>query len=299
LMPELVSIDEFNPENFLQRVIQSEIENKYLIDMNLDQELNINDILDLYSSIFRLLMDTLQNLMHIGPSRFVPNRYSNFVDFGTLNYRFNKNTIWNNLAHDARSRESINYWLASNKKLRTPYEIDYIEYYQKSPDALDIDIGETLRQTILRDKRTNTVVSLADVGYGVSQILPILLSALSSRNKIFSIEQPELHVHPALQAELGDVFVNSLRRGNSFILETHSEHILLRLLRRIKETTLGKLSTEPEKQLFKDQLSIIYVDAERDMKQSEIVRIRVNELGELVDDWPGGFFPERIEEVFI
>jgi AAA15 family ATPase/GTPase len=77
----------------------------------------------------------------------------------------------------------------------------------------------------------------------VSQVLPVLVAAYASQGSILAMEQPEIHLHPALQAELGDVFIESALgpRGNTFILETHSEHLILRLLRRIRETTNGEL----------------------------------------------------------
>ena len=81
---------------------------------------------------------------------------------------------------------------------------------------------DQLRDLVLIDKRTNTPVSHRDIGIGISQVLPILVSAYASAEKILAIEQPEIHLHPALQAELGDVFIESALGGrrNTFILET-------------------------------------------------------------------------------
>ena len=59
---------------------------------------------------------------------------------------------------------------------------------------------------------------------GVSQILPVLVHAYASQRKLIAIEQPEIHIHPKLQAELGDVFIESALgdNQNTFLLETHS-----------------------------------------------------------------------------
>ena len=68
--------------------------------------------------------------------------------------------------------------------------------------------SESLQQLVLMDKRTGTPVSHRDVGIGVSQVLPVLVSAYASNNKLVAIEQPEIHLHPALQAELATSFWN-------------------------------------------------------------------------------------------
>lgn len=66
--------------------------------------------------------------------------------------------------------------------------------------------------------------------------------ALDGKKRLIAIEQPELHIHPRLQAAIGDLFVESIQKnGHRFIIETHSEHLILRLLRRIRETEKGKL----------------------------------------------------------
>jgi hypothetical protein len=155
---------------------------------------------------------------------------------------------------------------------------------------------EGINYLILVDKRTNTVVSHRDVGIGVSQVLPVLVSAYSFNDEVIAMEQPELHLHPALQAELGDVFIESaIERKNTFILETHSEHLILRLLRRIRETTDGELS-QGLSPLTPDDICILYIKPSQ--KGSEIIKIPVTEDGEFKEKWPDGFFAERAEELF-
>ena len=147
------------------------------------------------------------------------------------------------------------------------------------------------------DKRTNTPVSHRDIGIGISQVLPVLVSAYASAEKILAIEQPEIHLHPALQAELGDVFIESALGGrrNTFILETHSEHLILRIMRRMRDTVQGTLP-DGLPPVHPEDVAILYVQP-RD--SAAIVRLlELDEEGELLDPWPGGFFEEGFRERF-
>jgi predicted ATPase len=86
------------------------------------------------------------------------------------------------------------------------------------------------------DARSPEVV-ITDVGFGVSQILPVItLCYYVPRGSILLIEQPEIHLHPKVQAGLADVFIDAIKtRDIQIILESHSEHLLRRLQRRMAE----------------------------------------------------------------
>jgi predicted ATPase len=152
-------------------------------------------------------------------------------------------------------------------------------------------------ELVLFDLRSKTAVTHRDVGIGISQVLPILVHAYASKNKLIAIEQPEIHLHPALQAELGDLFIESAlgENRNHFILETHSEHLILRLLRRIRETKRNKLP-EGKRPLRAEDVSILYVAPEE--QGSRVLVMNVNEHGKLTNNWPEGFFEERLAELF-
>ncbi len=84
------------------------------------------------------------------------------------------------------------------------------------------------REIQLVATRADLPVRTSDIGVGISQLLPVVVAALDpDRPAITAIEQPELHVHPRLQVELGDLFAEQAARGNVFLIETHSEHLLL------------------------------------------------------------------------
>jgi hypothetical protein len=149
------------------------------------------------------------------------------------------------------------------------------------------DRGEKIYDLVLMDKRTKTPVSHRDVGIGVSQVIPILVSCYGLSDSLIAIEQPEIHLHPKLQAELGSVFAESIKPpyNNRFVLETHSEHLILRLQRLIRE---GQLNPE--------DISVIYVDS--DQEGSQCLELRLDEEGDFIDEWPDGFFEDDFKEIF-
>ncbi len=148
----------------------------------------------------------------------------------------------------------------------------------------------------LVDKRTETQVTHRDVGIGISQVLPVLVSAYGSSDLIVAIEQPEIHLHPALQAELADVFIDSAlgERKNTFLLETHSEHLILRVMRRMRDTVRGKRGDAPP--VRPEDVAVLFV--EPTTKGSIVHELRLKPDGSLLDPWPGGFFEEGFGELF-
>lgn len=149
----------------------------------------------------------------------------------------------------------------------------------------------------LIDTATSVSANIRDIGFGFSQVLPIIVQTLTAERKTLLIEQPELHLHPALQAELGDLFINAAlgEQKNTFIIETHSEHLILRLLRRIRETSEGKL-TDSVLPITPEQISVLYIQSGKDGAQ--IMNLEVTEDGDFMDPWPDGFFTEREKELF-
>lgn len=158
---------------------------------------------------------------------------------------------------------------------------------------------KTIEELIIKDLRTDTTVSHRDIGVGISQVLPVLVSAYSSENTVILIEQPELHLHPALQSEIADVFIETALKENhnTYIIETHSEHLLLRIMRRIRETTNNELP-EGVTPIKSDDVQILFVMPAQNVSGSIIKKIDLNEEGELIDEWPGGFFEESYKERF-
>jgi len=275
----------------------------------------------------------LSRLHYLGPLRSYPPRHLAFAQHHDPNRFAGGGYAWDVVRETETVREKVNKWLGDKNKLSTPYEltlrhlltiddleVDYsnriaeLETKFAEEGSLDWDLFyeiqntlnvlkskesqfSNLKELILVDKRTNTIVSHRDVGIGVSQVLPVLVTAFASKEEVLAIEQPEIHLHPALQAELGDVFIASAlgERRNSFILETHSEHLILRILRRIRETTEGNLPNGLVP-ITPEDVQVVY--AKPTTKGTVLHNLPVSAEGEFLEKWPDGFFPERAEELF-
>jgi predicted ATPase len=111
----------------------------------------------------------------------------------------------------------------------------------KLADSLDVkDIAKRLNlfEVDITGAGRGTTANLADVGFGVSQVLPVLIQGLLTRSGgIYLVQQPEIHLHPDAQAGLADFFIYLASYGVITVVETHSEYLLLRLRRRLAEGT--------------------------------------------------------------
>ncbi len=149
----------------------------------------------------------------------------------------------------------------------------------------------------LHDEKNDIDVEPHDIGVGVSQTIPVVVGAIEDNCSIFAVEQPELHVHPAVQCNMGDLFIREAIGDNEnnrvFLLETHSEHLVLRIMRRMRETFEDTLPPGIPS-ITPDDVSIILVEV---VEGRTIMReMPLNERGELVKAWPGGFFEEGLRE---
>jgi predicted ATPase len=127
--------------------------------------------------------------------------------------------------------------------------------------------------------------NLKDVGVGVSQVIPVIVAALFAQpGHIVIVEEPESHLHPLAQSQLAELFSEVSRaRRVQFIVETHSEHLLTRLQRRVAEQKIP----------MKD-LAMYFV--ERKEKGAELSPLQLDEYGD-ISNWPSNFFGDEMGDI--
>ena len=240
-----------------------------------------------------LLKEYLRRIIYIGPLRDYPERVYSYSGNIPSNVGKSGKYTPDILMKKPELVNKVNDWFAR-------FEIGY---------KLNVDsLKRNLFALTLTDTKTGYEVSPKDVGFGIGQLLPIIVQGIISEDKILLIEQPEIHIHPRLQAEFGSFVAEMASRndkepnlvtdegyGNQFIIETHSEHLILRLLRLIRDTTNGELQ-KGEKPLRPEDVAVIY--AKPTEHGTELIELRISEDGDFIDKWPDGFFTEREKELF-
>jgi predicted ATPase len=138
--------------------------------------------------------------------------------------------------------------------------------------------------------------NICDVGFGCSQVLPVIVGGFNtfhfpfpgfygSSGPIFVVQEPEIHLHPDAQAELGTFFVNLAKQNGQLFIETHSDNLILRVQRHVAE---GEIDASCIRVFFVQDLD----------GTKRVTDIDLNEEGVFTKPWPGGFFPQRQQESF-
>ena len=243
-----------------------------------------------------LLREQLRKLRYIGPLRRIPRRGFDVSLTKSEAAWSDGMAAWETLISGPQGLlDNCSEWMSGPDKLGTGYSI-------VRSQVQEFDLGEPEPKAIGRARSRMALVDAAglphqpqDVGVGISQVLPVVVAAQDGTAGIVCVEQPELHVHPAVQVGLGDLFIDgALSKGLSFLIETHSEHLILRLLRRIREAAEQDVSVET---LVTPDLAGVYYLSKED---GHIVatEIPINAKGDFDKSWPRGFFEERGPELF-
>ncbi|MBI6685083.1 DUF3696 domain-containing protein [Pseudomonas viridiflava] len=245
----------------------------------------------------QLLRDQLRKLRYIGPLRTIPTR--------GFDVSLSKNEAawsdgmagWEKLLTGSQDLvERVSDWMASPEKLGTGYSVSRKPYQEFDPSVpVPLPLGPVRRRVKLVDT-ADLAHQPQDVGVGISQVLPVVVAAQDGSASVVCIEQPELHIHPRVQVGLGDLFIDgALNQELSFLIETHSEHLILRLLRRIREAAEAP-GLVVGQSLTPEMVGVYYLT--RQDGAVVVNEIPITLEGEFDTPWPHGFFDERGAELF-
>lgn len=201
-------------------------------------------------------------IQHIRPLRANPQRYYVIDDEKLTPYAstLDGDRLIEILRDNETVKEKVNDWLKKyNLSIKIEQSEDVIHHIKIVQDNVELDIP--------------------DVGFGISQILPILVQAYCSpKNTITIIEQPEIHLHPILQADVADLLRQSASIEKPIIVETHSEYFLRRIRRRVAT-----------KEMSSSDVSIYLLSGKtKDRDYTEMKRLDMSETGTF--EWPSDYY---------
>lgn len=218
--------------------------------------------------------DKLTTISYLGPLRIHPARlYAPKGDHSGSVGKSGENAARLIYEKSPDIGEAINDWF---KQFEIPYKL--------TAEDIGNEVTGSVISLQLEDLRTKVIVGPSDVGFGIGQLLPILVEGVVRKDSTICVEQPEIHLHPRLQAHLANFMIETSKH-NQWIVETHSESLILRIQKKIKEKAIDP-----------NHVSIIYVEATP--AGSRVLEIPMDRDGDFMVDWPDGFFDERFKEVF-
>lgn len=217
----------------------------------------------------------LNQLNHVGPLRAAPKHYyvldkDHYLDFIDSS---DPETCVEILKNKPETKEFVNEWL---------------DKFHFTVDVSESESNEEMINHLIVEQDEN-MLNIPEVGFGVSQILPILIQChFADTDSLTMIEQPEIHLHPKMQAELANLFAKVVADKNKkLIIESHSEYMLRRLRRLMAE----------KQQLTPEEVAIYYFERKNSDKGKDYISVRrleINETGAF--DWPGDFYATEMED---
>ena len=231
---------------------------------------------EIFSGLEGAFENLFSRILYLGPLREYPRRYYPWEGDHPIGIgQYGERTTAALLSGRIRRLpidEQIPKWLQ---------KLELIDSYDVQPVS---DTGGDY-ELLVKQHKGGPDVPLTDVGFGVSQVLPVLiLCYYAPKGSILILEQPEAHLHPKVQSELADVLIDVVKnRKVQIILESHSAHLLHRLQRRIAEE---KLSADDTAFYF----------CQINDGTSEIERLKVDEYGNILN-WPQNFFGDDLGDL--
>ncbi|WP_437882885.1 DUF3696 domain-containing protein [Pseudomonas sp. LRF_L74] len=232
---------------------------------------------DLFQRAIRQTESILAKVHYLGPLRMSPYR----------SYKLSAHTSYVG-TNGETTPLALSYLYKKSLEDRTKTKIHKARYENFTKwFALifpDYNISVEQNDDVVRLKTTTSgrIDSISDVGFGFSQVLPILVQAAAMEaGETLIIEQPELHLHPKAQVAFGKFLTDATKHGLRFIIETHSEHILKGL-----QLQISNGMTDKKNAIKPQEIKIYY------FHKTKVTNMELNKWGEIEGGWPAGFFDE-------
>ncbi len=241
-------------------------------------DLGYNNIMpDDLVSLKQEIRNAVRNIRYIGPIRGLPK----------LRYKYKSSRP----SHPGENEESVYHILGLDEYAKGDITEKVGSWYSENLGGWKLDIvrsGDEFEIVLISPDDPAVKVNLTSVGSGMSQVLPFVVRSFMEPEKkggIEIFEQPELHLHPDAHGSLAELLVHTAKKQQSrFIIETHSENMILRVRRLIVSGVIDS-----------NDVIVYWVDDE-ERPGSKLKPIHIDEDGEL-DDWPEGVFSEDYEEM--
>jgi hypothetical protein len=244
--------------------------------------------------LFRFLQQSLLRSEVVGPFRTPPERRYAFGGFGSSGGGTSGEQAVDLLITEALLKSegdrplhaALSFWIRHLK-------------LAESFDVKDIAKRLNLFEVDITGAGIGTRANLADVGFGVSQVLPVLVQGLlMRRGGIYLVQQPEIHLHPDAQAGLADFFIYLASYGVVTVVETHSEYLLLRLRRRLAEgvgpveagLSIEQPSVPP---LTTSDVAVLFTGSEG--ADSDVRELEIGESFQF-ENLPSGFMSQALDD---
>ena len=237
--------------------------------------------------LFSTFEDQFSNAHYLGPIRAEPQRQyhwnekllanvgqsgKNMIDALLVSRANRQKTTFN--GEKVLIEDRISEWL---KKMDLAYSFSL----EPSSNGYNLDYDVRIQKS-----PTSAAVTLVDMGYGLAQFLPVLvLCYYAPEGSTLILEQPGIHLHPMVQSQIADLLIEVVNERNLQILvESHSEHLLTRLQRRIAEKQI-------------DQNNVALYFCRNNEGVSTIEKLDVDESGD-IKNWPENFFGDVMGDMF-
>ena len=237
--------------------------------------------------LFSAFEELFSQVRYLGPTRVHPQRYYHWSDKDPTDVG-----LWGDKVIDALLCAHMRRVKISKKGKEATIEYRISEWLREMDLAYSFSLKpvgalkDDNYEVRIQKSATSPAVTLADMGYGLTDVLPMLvLCYYTPEGSTLILEQPGIHLHPMAQTQLADLFLEVIRERNlQILIESHSEHLLTRLQRRIAEKQIGQNDVA------------LYFCRNTD-EVSTIEELEVTESGD-IKNWPENFFGNVIGDMF-